>query len=85
MGVAEGAVVGNIRFSLGKDNNNDDVDYVVNTLRNLIQHKNSWCINLVKWIVPKLFIFGWHIGGEKAGTPLARTCSSMLAGFSVHG
>lgn len=37
MGIAAGAVVGNLRFSLGKDNNEDDVDYVVSTLRNLIQ------------------------------------------------
>lgn len=37
MGIAAGAVVGNLRFSLGQDNDEEDVDYVVNTLRKLIQ------------------------------------------------
>jgi cysteine sulfinate desulfinase/cysteine desulfurase-like protein len=37
MGIAAGSAVGTLRFSLGKDNNDDDVVYAVNILRNLIQ------------------------------------------------
>jgi cysteine desulfurase len=37
MGVAAGTTVGNIRFSLGRDNGDEDVDYVLDLLPGIVQ------------------------------------------------